>query len=364
MKNRVSNRQGVNRDQPTSPRRLLVTGGAGFTGSNFVHYWCNAYPADRVVVLDSLTYVGNQRHLEALEEKQNFRFVPGDICDRTLVEALIKAEEIDTVVHLAAESNVDRSILRPVAFVRTNVLGTSILLDVFREHWKRRGCPEQARFLQVSTDEVYGSLEPDEPAFTETSAYAPNSPYSASKAGGDLLVRSYHRTYGLPTLITHCSNNYGPYQSPEKLIPLMCIHMLRGEPLPIYGDGQNVRDWLYVDDHCRALDVVIHQGIPGETYNIGGNNQVTNIDLVNILCKLIEKLNPQLPVRPCDNLIAFVQDRPGHDRRYAIDTSKIKAELAWKPQATLEKGLRLTVQWYLDNHPWWEELLSKENGQR
>lgn len=360
MTDRFSNRQGVNREQSTLPRRLLVTGGAGFTGSNFVRYWCNNYPADRIVVLDALTYAGNQRNLKAVERRPNFRFVPGDICDRTLVEALIKTENIDTVVHLAAESNVDRSVLRPVAFVRTNVLGTSILLDAFREHWKRRGCPEGDRFLQVSTDEVYGNLNPEDPSFTETNPYAPNSPYSASKAGADLLVRAYRQTYNLPTVITHCSNNYGPYQYPEKLIPLMCIHMLMGKRLPVEGDGKNVRDWLYIDDHCQALDVVLQKGLPGESYNIGGNNQVKNIDLVYILCQLMDELAPKLPVNPCKGLINFVKEKPGHDRRYSLDTTKIKTELGWTPQVTLEEGLRLTVQWYLNNVKWWESQLSEE----
>ncbi len=345
--------------------RLLVTGGAGFIGSNFVHYWCNAYPDDRVVVLDALTYAGNRGNLEALETHETFRFVQGDICDRALVDSLLETEDIDIVAHFAAESHVDRSILSAAPFVRTNVLGTSILLEAFRQHWENRSdrAAEQdnvLRFLHVSTDEVYGSLDPEAPAFTETTPYAPNSPYSASKAGSDHLVRAYHHTYGLPTLITNCSNNYGPYQFPEKLIPLMCINVLMGKPLPVYGDGQNVRDWLYVNDHCSALDVVIHQGIPGETYNIGGNNEVKNIDLVYTLCQLMDELAPKLPVRPCKSLITFVKDRPGHDRRYAINSSKIKTQLGWTPQVTIEEGLRQTVEWYLSHRRWWEPLLSEE----
>lgn len=346
--------------QSRSPRRLLVTGGAGFIGSNFAHYWCNAYQTDRVVVLDALTYAGSLRNLEALDSQDQFRFVQGDICDPILVEALIKAENIDTVVHFAAESDVDRSILGPVAFVRTNVLGTSTLLETFRQYWKRRGCRESDRFIHISTDEVYGNLGADEPAFTETTPYDPNSPYSASKAGSDFLVRAYHHTYGLPTLITNCSNNYGPYQFPEKLIPLMLINMIMGKPLPVYGDGENVRDWLYVEDHCRALDLAIHKGIVGETYNIGGSNQLKNIELVYNLCELMDKLAPKLPVRPCQDLITFVKDRPGHDRRYAIDTSKIKTQLGWQPQVTLEQGLDRTVKWYLKNRKWWKGLLSKD----
>lgn len=343
-----------------SPSRLLVTGGAGFIGSNFVHHWCNRYPDDRVVVLDALTYAGNRKNLASLEAGENFRFVEGNICDRAFVEALLQAENIDTVAHFAAESHVDRSILGPAAFIQTNVVGTFTLLEAFRQHWESKGRPERDRFLHVSTDEVYGSLTPDDPAFTETTPYAPNSPYSASKAGSDHLARAYYHTYGVPTLITNCSNNYGPYHFPEKLIPLMCINMLLGKPLPVYGDGQNVRDWLYVVDHCSALDVVIHRGKPGETYNVGGNNEVKNIDLVRMLCQLMDELAPHLPVQPCEQLITFVKDRPGHDRRYAIDATKIKTELGWSPSVTVEEGLRRTVEWYLTRRDWWEPLLSEE----
>lgn len=345
---------------PRPPRRILITGGAGFIGSNFVHYWCDRYPQDRVVVLDALTYAGNFRNIESLEERENFRFVEGDICDRLLLDALLRQEKIDTIAHLAAESHVDRSILSPGAFIRTNVVGTFTLLDTFRQHWQNQKQPEHYRFLHVSTDEVYGSLTPDDSAFSETTPYAPNSPYSASKAGSDHLVRAYYHTYQLPTLITNCSNNYGPYHYPEKLIPLMCINILLGKPLPVYGDGQNVRDWLYVGDHCSALDAVIHKGQPGETYNVGGNNEAKNIDLVQTICDLMEELAPDLPVRPCDSLITFVKDRPGHDRRYAINSSKIQTELGWEPQETLAAGLRKTVQWYLDHPQWWRPLLSAE----
>lgn len=338
-------------------RRLLVTGGAGFIGSNFVRYWCDAYPDDWVVVLDALTYAGNQGSLSDLAGQENFRFVQGDICDRSLVDELLQAENIDTVAHFAAESHVDRSILGPAAFIQTNVVGTFTLLEAFRQHWKTLDSPI---FLHVSTDEVYGSLSPRDPAFKETTPYAPNSPYSASKAGSDHLVRAYYHTYGLPTIITNCSNNYGPYQFPEKLIPLMCINSLIGRQLPVYGDGQNVRDWLYVGDHCGALDVVIHRGVPGETYNIGGNNEVKNIDLVQMLCQLMDELASELPVRPCNQLIAFVKDRPGHDRRYAIDASKIKTQLGWTPSVTIAEGLRETVKWYLTHRAWWEALLSEE----
>ncbi|GAL91688.1 MAG: dTDP-glucose 4,6-dehydratase [Microcystis wesenbergii TW10] len=341
-------------------RSIVITGGAGFIGSNFVHHWCENYPEDRVIVLDALTYAGNLNNLATLKDRKNFRFLQGDICDRALVDELFAGENIDTVAHFAAESHVDRSILGPGAFVQTNVVGTFTLLESFRQHWLSNHQPDNYRFLHVSTDEVYGSLGVDDPAFTETTPYAPNSPYSASKAGSDHLARAYFHTYGMPTIITNCSNNYGSYHFPEKLIPLMCINILLGKPLPVYGDGQNVRDWLYVRDHCQALDTVIHKGKVGETYNIGGNNEVKNIDLVRMLCELMDELAPDLPVKPARNLITFVKDRPGHDRRYAIDATKIRTELGWQPQETVEGGLRKTIQWYLDHRDWWQPLLSKE----
>ena len=347
-------------DNSRKARRIVITGGAGFIGSNFVHHWCQSYPEDRVVVLDALTYAGNKANLASLEGNPNFRFVQGDICDRTLIDNLLESEDIDTVAHFAAESHVDRSIIGPGAFVQTNVVGTFTLLEAFRQRWNQQNRPNNYRFLHVSTDEVYGSLEADDPAFTETTPYTPNSPYSASKAGSDHLARAYFHTYGMPTIITNCSNNYGPYHFPEKLIPLMCINILLGKPLPVYGDGQNIRDWLYVEDHCRALDTVIHKGEPGETYNVGGNNEVKNIDLVEQLCDLMDELAPDLPVRPAKKLITFVKDRAGHDRRYAIDASKIKEELGWTPQQTVEGGLRSTVEWYLANQDWWQPLLSEE----
>ena len=341
-------------------RKILLTGGAGFIGSNLVHHWCSKYKRDRIVVLDALTYAGNRQNIAPLETNTNFLFVQGDICDRSLVEELLATEEIDTVAHLAAESHVDRSILGPGAFVQTNVVGTFTLLESFRQRWLSQGKPSDYRFLHVSTDEVYGSLAPDDPAFTETTPYSPNSPYSASKAGSDHLARAYYHTYGMPTIITNCSNNYGPYHFPEKLIPLMCINILLGKPLPVYGDGNNIRDWLYVEDHCRALDVVIQKGTPGETYNIGGNNEVKNIDLVKQICLLMDELAEDLPVSPAEQLITFVKDRPGHDRRYAIDATKIKTELDWSPQETVTEGLKRTVQWYLENRNWWQPLLSPE----
>jgi len=351
-----------NPDQPLTrnPKRLIVTGGAGFIGSNFVNYWSNKYPEDRLVVLDALTYAGNLENLAALQDKENFGFVQGNICDRPLIDNLLREENIDTIAHFAAESHVDRSIIAPDAFVQTNVIGSFTLLESFRQYWLEKGKPTGSRFLHVSTDEVYGSLSPEDPAFSETTPYAPNSPYSASKAGSDHLARAYYHTYHLPTIITNCSNNYGPYHFPEKLIPLMCINIMLGKPLPVYGDGLNVRDWLYVGDHCSALDVVIHQATPGETYNIGGNNEMKNIDLVNVLCELMNELAPDLPIKPAQKLITFVKDRPGHDRRYAIDASKIRKELGWVPEETVTSGLRKTVEWYLSHPQWWKPLLSPE----
>jgi dTDP-glucose 4,6-dehydratase len=339
---------------------LLITGGAGFIGSNFVHHWCHQYPQHRVIVLDALTYAGNRQTLADLEGKDNFRFVQGDICDRELIDSLLREEQIGMVAHFAAESHVDRSILGPGAFVQTNVVGTFTLLESFRQYWNEKGQPQGDRFLHVSTDEVYGSLEPDDPAFTEKTPYSPNSPYSASKAGSDHLARAYFHTYGMPTIITNCSNNYGPYHFPEKLIPLMCINILLGKLLPVYGDGQNVRDWLYVGDHCQALETVLQKGKAGETYNIGGNNEVKNLELVTLLCQLMDELAPDLPIKPASQLITFVKDRAGHDRRYAIDATKIRTELGWTPQETVEQGLRKTIQWYLANPDWWQPLLSED----
>lgn len=341
-------------------KRLLITGGAGFIGANFVHYWHKHYPNDRVVVLDALTYAGNRANLANLEQEAVFRFVQGDICDRTLIDTLIAEETIDTIVHFAAESHVDRSILGPGAFVQTNVVGTFTLLESFRLHWQTQNKPDHYRFHHISTDEVYGSLRATDPAFSETTPYAPNSPYSASKAGSDHLVRSYFHTYGLPTLITNCSNNYGPYQFPEKLIPLMCINILTGKNLPVYGDGQNIRDWLHVSDHCSAVAKVLQESQPGEVYNIGGNNEVKNLDLVHMLCDILDELAPDIPVKPSRQLITFVQDRQGHDRRYAIDATKIQHELGWTPSISVQQGLRQTVEWYLTNQTWWRPLLSEE----
>jgi dTDP-glucose 4,6-dehydratase len=341
-------------------RSVLITGGAGFIGGNFVHYWNKQYPADRLLVLDALTYAGNAKTLNDLDSQPNYRFVNGDICDRPLIDALLVEHQITHLVHFAAESHVDRSILGPEAFVQTNVVGTFTLLESFRHYWQAQGKPETYRFHHISTDEVYGSLGPEDAGFSETTPFAPNSPYSASKAASDHFVRAYHHTYGLPTTLTNCSNNYGPYHFPEKLIPLMIVNILQGKPLPVYGDGQNVRDWLYVEDHCSAIEAVITRGQVGETYNVGGNNELKNLDLVHQLCSLMDELAPELPVKPAAQLITFVKDRPGHDRRYAIDAHKIQQELHWYPQETPETGLRKTVVWYLAHPDWWLPLLNED----
>ena len=329
---------------------LLVTGGAGFIGSNFVLSTL-AETGEPIVNLDKLTYAGNPRNLEALRGDARHVFVHGDICDRALVKQLLEKHRPRAIVHFAAESHVDRSISGPAEFVQTNVVGTFSLLEECKSFFETH---KTFRFLHVSTDEVYGSLGPSDPAFTEKNSHAPNSPYAASKAAADHMVRAYHHTYGLPTLTTNCSNNYGPYQFPEKLIPLMIHNALAGKPLPVYGDGRNVRDWLYVLDHCDAVRVVLEKGRIGETYNIGGNAEMANIDLVHLLCSLLEKNSPRKSSSYKD-LIAFVKDRPGHDRRYAIDASKIRDELGWKPKESFQSGLEKTVRWYLANRSWTEE---------
>ena len=340
-------------------RRLLVTGGVGFIGSNFIRYWVNRYPDDRLVNLDALTYAGNLENLVDIESVPGYRFVHADITDRSVVERLLEEEAIDTVVNFAAESHVDRSILGPEAFIRTNVHGTFTLLEAARTVWK--GFSPGLRFLHVSTDEVYGSLAPDEPPFTETHGYAPNSPYSASKAASDHLVRAYHRTYGMPVLTTNCSNNYGPYQFPEKLIPLVLLNALEGKPIPVYGDGMNVRDWLYVEDHCRGIEVVLNDGSPGEVYNIGGENEWYNIDIVKLICDRLDELQPG--ATPYREQITFVKDRPGHDRRYAIDSGKMREQLGWTPAHDFASGIERTIQWYLDNRDWCERVRSGEYRQ-
>ncbi len=335
---------------------VLVTGGAGFIGSNLVRYLI-ARGETRVLNLDKLTYAGNLDSLAQFREHPNHLFFHGAIENKALVAELLVTYEPGAIINLAAESHVDRSIDGPAAFIETNVVGTFRLLEAARGYWNRLNNEKRSgfRFLHVSTDEVYGSLGPTG-FFTEETPYAPNSPYSASKAASDHLVRAYHHTYGLPTLITNCSNNYGPYQFPEKLIPLMILNALEGKPLPVYGDGQNIRDWLYVEDHCRALRTVLEKGRPGESYNIGGNNEKTNLEVVQTLCDLLDKLCPIKDGNSYRQQITFVKDRPGHDRRYAIDASKIKRELGWVPQETFETGLRKTVQWYLDNQAWWQRV--------
>jgi len=331
---------------------ILVTGGAGFIGGNFVHLMLAEWDL-RLVNLDRLTYAGNLDTLRPLAGNPRHIFVQGDIGDRTLVSRLLRDYEVDAVVNFAAESHVDRSIDGPAAFIETNVVGTFNLLDCARGYWSGLSAARKAafRFLHVSTDEVYGSLGPTG-KFTERTPYAPNSPYSASKAASDHLVRAWHHTYGLPVLTTHCSNNYGPYQFPEKLIPLTIAKALAGEPLPIYGDGSNVRDWLYVEDHCRAIARVLEAGRPGEVYNVGGNSEKTNLDVVDTLCALLDEALPESPHRPHAALKQFVTDRPGHDQRYAIDASKLETELGWAPRETFESGLGRTLDWYLTHADW------------
>ncbi len=352
-------------------RKLLVTGGAGFIGANFVRYWAARHPDDMVVVLDALTYAGNRANLEGLAHEPGFRFVHGDIGDKALVEAVMTEHRLDTIVHFAAESHVDRSIHEPDAFIRTNVTGTHNLLKVARELWlDREDAPAKHLFQHVSTDEVYGTLGPDDPPFTESTPYAPNSPYAASKAASDHLVRAYHHTYGLNVTTSNCSNNYGPYQFPEKLIPLMIVNALNGKALPVYGDGSNIRDWLYVEDHCYGIELVIEKGRSGETYNIGGDNECANIDIVRQICALIDETfetrhmladtYPDAPAatgKPTESLITFVKDRPGHDWRYAIDATKSATELGYSPRENFGSGLRRTLDWMLDNDTWWRAVM-------
>ena len=343
--------------------RLLVTGGAGFIGANFVHFWLKNHPHDRLLVLDLLTYAGNRLNLQTVMQDGRLRFVHGDICDEKLVTGLLEEEAIDTIVHFAAESHVDRSIDGPDAFIQTNIVGTHVLLKAAKSAWLDQQSQKQAvRFHHVSTDEVYGSLGPVDPRFTEHTPYDPSSPYSASKASSDHLVRAYHRTFGIPVTITNCSNNYGPYQYPEKLIPIIILNALAGRPIPVYGDGQNVRDWLYVIDHCRAIEAVIARGKIGETYNIGGNCERKNIDIVHAICGLLDSKRPGAAHRPHAKLIQFVKDRPGHDRRYAIDTGRINRELGWRPLEDIESGLEETIDWYLAHLDWCEMVGGKSSA--
>ena len=340
-------------------KRILVTGGAGFIGSAVVRHIINHTP-DSVVVVDKLTYAGNLTSLAPVADDERFAFEQVDICDRSELNRVFAQYRPDVVMHLAAESHVDRSIDGPAAFIETNIVGTYTLLEAARAYWSalEEGAKAAFRFHHISTDEVYGDLHSVDDFFTETTPYAPSSPYSASKASSDHLVRAWLRTYGLPTLITNCSNNYGPYHFPEKLIPLTILNALAGKPLPVYGNGQQIRDWLYVDDHARALYLVATQGAIGETYNIGGHNERKNLDVVETICSLLEELVPQKPqgIARYHDLIAFVADRPGHDLRYAIDAAKIARELGWTPEETFESGMRKTVQWYLANESWWQQV--------
>lgn len=343
------------------PKTVLVTGGAGFIGSNFVHSWL-AEAGGIVVNLDKLTYAGNLGNLQSLNNDSRHIFIKGDISDRELVHKLLLQHQPQAIVNFAAETHVDRSIHGPGDFITTNVNGTFHLLEATRTYWGALS-PDRRnsfRFLHVSTDEVYGSLSADDPAFTESTPYAPNSPYAASKAASDHLVRAYHHTYGLPVITTNCSNNYGPHQLPEKLIPLMIINATQGKPLPVYGDGLNIRDWLYVDDHCAAIRVVLARGRVGATYNIGGNSEKSNLEVIRTICAVLDELHPNSPTTPHDSLITFVKDRPGHDRRYAIDASKIQRELAWEPQQSFAAGIRETVKWYLVHQDWVEQVQSGE----
>ena len=346
-------------------QNVLVTGGAGFIGSNFVHYLLRKEPEAHVVNLDSLSYAGSLENLNDLPDPGRHTFVQGSICDRELVESLVEGHSVEAIIHFAAETHVDRSIVDPEPFIESNVRGTFILLDVARKFWleksglSRTQAAQQVRFHHVSTDEVYGMLLPGDAPFNEKTPYAPNSPYAATKAASDHLVRSYGHTYGLPYTITNCTNNYGPYQFPEKLIPLMISNALEGRPLPVYGDGQQIRDWLYVGDHCEAIWTVVQRGAPGETYGIGGGNQPANLVVVRTLCEILDECRPASPYAPHEQLITFVADRPGHDRRYAMDISKIEQELGWKPSHNLTSGLLQTVEWYL-SHPEWMDAIRRQ----
>lgn len=341
--------------------KILVTGGAGFIGSNFIRYIQKESPKTIIFNLDLLTYAGSLENLKNLPEPDNHHFVEGDICNQDLVEDLIRANKINTIVHFAAESHVDRSLQGPSAFVQTNIFGTFSLLEAARKVWMEedKADTSQVHFHHISTDEVYGTLAPDDPAFHETTPYAPNSPYAASKASSDHLVRSYFHSFGLPITISNCSNNYGPYQFPEKLIPLMILNAITGKPLPIYGDGMQIRDWLYVEDHCEAIWKIIQKGEIGESYNIGGENQPPNIEIVKTICKILDE--KELPYKPHEELIAYVKDRPGHDRRYAMDIGKIQQELEWQPKHDLSTGLRNTVEWYLDNTDWLNAIIKEKD---
>lgn len=342
-------------------RHILITGGAGFIGSHVVRLFVNQYPGDQIINLDKLTYAGNLSNLRDMEGKTNYRFVKADICDFDAMQAIFETLKIDSVIHLAAESHVDRSIADPFSFARTNVMGTLSLLQAAREAW--RGSYDGKLFYHISTDEVYGALGFDDARFTEESRYDPHSPYSASKASSDHFVRAYHDTYGLPVVLSNCSNNYGPYQFPEKLIPLFIYNIRDNKPLPVYGKGENIRDWLYVEDHARAIDLVFHQGRVGETYNIGGGNEWKNIDLIRVIIKIVDRMLGR-EAGASEKLITYVTDRAGHDLRYAIDATKLKNELGWEPSLQFEEGIEKTVRWYLDHQDWLDDIASGAYQQR
>lgn len=355
-----------NQNRDETMENIFVTGGAGFIGSNFVRYILKKDPGCRVVNLDAMTYAGHLENLQDLPDAKRHTFVKGNIQDQELVEKLLRDYRIDTIVHFAAESHVDRSILGPRQFIETNIVGTFSLLEAARKVWLVEGIVplDKVRFHHVSTDEVFGTLTLDDPAFNENTRYAPNSPYSASKASSDHLVRAYYHTYNLPITISNCSNNYGPYQFPEKLIPLMIMNAVQGKALPIYGDGKQVRDWLYVEDHCEAIYEILKNGESGQTYNVGGNNQPTNLEIVIKICEILDEIFPESPNAPHKSLMRFVKDRPGHDRRYAMDISRIQNELNWQPKESLESGLRKTIQWYLSHMDWLEVILHDEGFEK
>ena len=346
-------------------QNLLVTGGAGFIGSNFIRYVQKQDPQVNVVNLDLLTYAGSFENLKDLLYPENHHFIEGDICDQPLVEKILQENQIDTIVHFAAESHVDRSLKGPWAFIQTNIVGTFSLLEAARKIWldEKKLDESAVRFHHISTDEVYGTLDPDDPAFEETTPYAPNSPYAASKASSDHLVRSYAHSFGLPITISNCSNNYGPYQFPEKLIPLMILNALTGKALPIYGDGMQIRDWLYVEDHCDAIWSILQKGKVGESYNIGGGNQPANIEIVNTICAILDTEDPSTEYQPHSQLITYVKDRPGHDRRYAMNIEKIHRDLGWQPSVDLSEGLQKTVQWYLNHIDWLNAIIKEKDYQ-
>ena len=342
-------------------KSLLVTGGAGFIASNFIHYWIKKYPEDKLIILDSLSYAGNLDSIKEKIKERKVDFIKGNINDQDLIRKILYENNISHVINFAAETHVDRSIKSPMIFIETNILGTYNLLESFKEHWEKNDKQNYFRFIHISTDEVFGSLEPNENPFTEISPYKPRSPYSASKASSDHLVKAWYETYGLPTLITNCSNNYGPYQYPEKLIPLTITNILRNREIPVYGDGLNVRDWLYVEDHCEAIDLIIEKAIPGESFCIGGNNELRNIDLINKICDLVDanvpNFNLELKNKTSSKLINFIDDRLGHDKRYAIDSTKLYEKLKWRPKVNFNEGILFTIKWYLENRFWWEKFV-------